>query len=81
MPLAIAPDARRAPALTTPETCLYEPVVAEAADLEAAGLALARHVGPALQIDAIDPAWRAGFQAGDVSTITLDTGLATLLPG
>lgn len=44
-------------ALVTPYTCLYQPAVAPAADLERAAAALARHLGPVLRIDAIDPAW------------------------
>ncbi|WP_419729333.1 GNAT family N-acetyltransferase [Lichenicola sp.] len=44
--------------LTTPYTSLYQPTCAAGADLEAAGFALAPHLGPLLQLDALDPEWR-----------------------
>ena len=73
MPLLHGPGGRLS-ALVTPYTCLYQPVAAPSAELEPAVEALARHLGPVLRIDAIDPAWtgwaavlrgfrRAGYRA------------------
>ena len=73
MPLLHAPGGRLG-ALVTPYTCLYQPVAASPAELAPAAEALARHIGPVLRIDAIDPAWegwadvlrgfrRAGYRA------------------
>ena len=47
-----------ATALVTPYTCLYQPVGAVEPELACAAEALARHLGPVLRIDGIDPAWR-----------------------
>ncbi len=46
-------------ALTTPYTCLYQPMAGPAADLRAAGRALGRlaRATPGLRLDALDPDW------------------------
>ena len=48
--------------LVTPYTCVYQPAVWSNERLEPAAAVLARHLGPALRIDAVDPAW-AGWPA------------------
>jgi hypothetical protein len=78
-PLLRLPDGRLE-ALTNPYTCLYQPAAGPAADLHAAGHALARLARRTafLRLDALDPAWPglapllAGARAGGLVPLRFD---------